>query len=400
MHLDPILPIFVLIILILSCVAVVARWFHQPLIVGYLIAGLLMGPAAFGLINDTVVLSRLGAIGVVLLMFFVGMEVSPGKLIKNWKVAVLGTIIQIAVNVGLMIAFGTFQEWPLSRSILLGFVISLSSTAVVLKLLEDWKITDTQSGRDALGILIVQDIAVIPMLIIIGLLGGTQLDGTTLMKQGIGATILLGVVVWVSLNKSFSIPFFSRFKGDKEFQVLIAMLICLGFSVISGLLELSTALGAFIGGMVVRAARDSRWIDHSLHGFRVIFIALFFASVGALLDIQFLTGNWPQIMLLVGLVIVVNTFVNAAVLTSLGRDWKESLYTGAILSQIGEFSFVLAAVGYQMGIVAEFAYQMAIAVIVVSLLVSPAWIYGVELFLKIFKTRSPDNSLRKTPHKG
>ena len=389
MHLDPILPIFVLIILILSCVAVVARWFHQPLIVGYLIAGLLMGPAAFGLINDTVVLSRLGAIGVVLLMFFVGMEVSPGKLIKNWKVAVLGTIIQIAVNVGLMIAFGTFQEWPLSRSILLGFVISLSSTAVVLKLLEDWKISETQSGRDALGILIVQDIAVIPMLIIIGLLGGTQLDGTTLMKQGIGATILLGVVAWVSLNKSFNIPFFSRFKGDKEFQVLIAMLICLGFSVISGLLELSTALGAFIGGMVVRAARDTRWIDHSLHGFRVIFIALFFASVGALLDIQFLTGNWPQIMLLVGLVIVVNTFVNAAVLTSLGRDWKESLYTGAILSQIGEFSFVLAAVGYQMGIVAEFAYQMAIAVIVVSLLVSPAWIYSVELFLKIFKTRAP-----------
>ena len=389
MHLDPILPIFVLIILILSCVAVVARWFHQPLIVGYLIAGLLMGPAAFGLINDTVVLSRLGAIGVVLLMFFVGMEVSPGKLIKNWKVAVLGTIIQIAVNVGLMIAFGTFQEWPLSRSILLGFVISLSSTAVVLKLLEDWKISETQSGRDALGILIVQDIAVIPMLIIIGLLGGTQLDGTTLMKQGIGATILLGVVAWVSLNKSFNIPFFSRFKGDKEFQVLIAMLICLGFSVISGLLELSTALGAFIGGMVVRAARDTRWIDHSLHGFRVIFIALFFASVGALLDIQFLTGNWPQIMLLVGLVIVVNTFVNAAVLTSLGRDWKGSLYTGAILSQIGEFSFVLAAVGYQMGIVAEFAYQMAIAVIVVSLLVSPAWIYSVELFLKIFKTRAP-----------
>ena len=348
-----------------------------------------MGPAAFGLINDTVVLSRLGAIGVVLLMFFVGMEVSPGKLIKNWKVAVLGTIIQIAVNVGLMIAFGTFQEWPLSRSILLGFVISLSSTAVVLKLLEDWKISETQSGRDALGILIVQDIAVIPMLIIIGLLGGTQLDGTTLMKQGIGATILLGVVAWVSLNKSFNIPFFSRFKGDKEFQVLIAMLICLGFSVISGLLELSTALGAFIGGMVVRAARDTRWIDHSLHGFRVIFIALFFASVGALLDIQFLTGNWPQIMLLVGLVIVVNTFVNAAVLTSLGRDWKGSLYTGAILSQIGEFSFVLAAVGYQMGIVAEFAYQMAIAVIVVSLLVSPAWIYSVELFLKIFKTRAP-----------
>ncbi|NQV47341.1 MAG: cation:proton antiporter [Rhodospirillaceae bacterium] len=390
MHLDPILPVFVLIILILTGVAAVARWFHQPLIVGYLIAGLLMGPAAFGLINDTVFLARLGAVGVVLLMFFVGMEVSPGKLIENWKVAVLGTIFQVSVSVGLMVAFGTYQEWPLNRSILLGFVISLSSTAVVLKLLDDWKITDTQSGRDALGILIVQDIAVIPMLIIIGMLGGAQLESATLMKQGIGATILLGVVAWVSLSKNFRFPFPLRFKNDREFQVLTALLICLGFSVISGLLELSTALGAFIGGMVVRAARDTQWIDHSLHGFRVIFIALFFASVGALLDLHFLTGNWGQILLLVGIVILVNTFVNAAALVSLGRDWKKSLYTGAILSQIGEFSFVLAAVGFQMGIVGEFAYQMSIAVIVMSLLLSPAWIYSVELFLKIFKTRAPE----------
>jgi len=389
MHLDPLLPVVVLIMLILSGVAAFARWFRQPPIVGYLIAGLLMGPAALGLINDFAVISRLGAVGVVMLMFFVGMEVSPHKLAENWKVSVLGTIFQVAVSVGLLVMFGIYQEWPLSRSILLGFVVSLSSTAVVLKLLDDWKISATQSGRDALGILLVQDIAVIPMLIVVGLLGGTQLDGTTLLKQGIGATILLGVVAWVSLSKSLRIPFPSRFEGDRELQVLTALLICLGFSVISGLLELSTALGAFIGGMVVRAARETRWIDHSLHGFRVIFIALFFASVGALVDVRFLIGHWGQILFLVGLVILVNTFVNATVLISLGREWKESLYTGALLSQIGEFSFVLAAVGFQMGIVSEFAYQTTIAVIVASLLVSPAWIHGVELFLKVIGRESP-----------
>lgn len=390
MHLDPILPTVVLIVLTLSGVAALARWFRQPLIVGYLIAGLVMGPATLGLVEDPEVLARLGAVGVVLLMFFVGMETSPKELLKNWKIAIIGTGLQVVLSVGILVGFGYFQEWPLNRSILLGFVISLSSTAVVLKLLDDWKIKNTQSGRDALGILIAQDITVIPMLIIIGVLGGAELDSATLVKQSLGATILLGMVAWVSLSKDFRIPIPARFKGDKEFEVLTALLVCLGISLMSGLLELSTALGAFTGGMVVHASRDTRWIDRSLYGFRVIFIALFFASVGALLDLRFLAGNWWQILLLVGVVIVVNTFVNWVVLTGLGRDWKESLYTGALLSQIGEFSFVLAAVGFQMGIVGEFAYQMTIAVIVVSLVICPAWIHCVELFLKIFKTSAPE----------
>lgn len=374
MHLDPILPLFVDIVLVLLVLAVVARAVRQPLVIGYLLAGLVMGPAVLGLVEDTETIGRLGAVGVVLLLFFIGLEVAPHSIASNWRVSLVGTTLQVGLTTALVFTFGWFLGWPLGRSILLGFVISLSSTAVVLKLLKDWGELDTRVGQDVLGVLLTQDIMVIPMLIVLGLLTGDQLDARQISMQVAGAAVLIGIVVWITVRGELRIPFGAIIRKDPEFQVLAALLICFGLALLSGLLSLSTALGAFVAGMVIRSAREVEWAEHSLESFRVVFIALFFASVGMLVDLDFVARHWWQILVLVLIVIVANTTINALIIRFLGRSWRDSLYAGALLSQVGEFSFVLAAVGSQAGIISTFGYQMTIAIVAISLLVSPAWI--------------------------
>ena len=139
----------------------------------------------------------------------------------------------------------------------------------------------------------------------------------------------------------------------------------------TGLLGLSTAVGSFVAGVVVATARETEWVQRSLEPFRVVLVALFFVSVGMLIDPQFLVTHWSMILSLVAAVFLTNWLVNAAILRTLGRSWRHSLYVGVLLSQIGEFSFILAAVGRQAQIITEFAYQATIGVIVLTLLASP-----------------------------
>jgi CPA2 family monovalent cation:H+ antiporter-2 len=156
--------------------------------------------------------------------------------------------------------------------------------------------------------------------------------------------------------------------------VFTALVLCFGLALITALLGLSTALGAFVAGILVGAAPDTEWVKQTLAPFRVVFVALFFVSVGMLVDLGFVRDEWPVVLLLVALVVVTKTLINAGVLRLLRDPWRQSFYAGALLAQIGEFSFVLAAVGLQAGLLEAFGYQLAVAVISLSLLASPPWI--------------------------
>lgn len=382
MHLDPIMPYLVGAILAVLFLGLLLRRLKQPHVVGYLIAGVIIGPHGIALVSDEATLSRFGAIGVVLLLFFIGMEVSPRKLVDNWKVAVLGTLAQIAISVGCVWPLGLLMDWPLERILLIGFVISLSSTAVVLKLLEDWKEIDTKVGQNVLAILLAQDLAVIPMLIILGMLGDSGSEPGNVFLQIAGALMISLIVGYIAIKQTIRLPLSKLLGDDREMQVFAALAACLGLSLLTGLAGLSTALGAFVAGMLIGAAKETHWVHQSLEPFRVIFVALFFASIGMLVDLSFIQSHWFQVGFLVLLAVVANTFINAAILYFLGENWPNSLYAGTLLSQIGEFSFVLAAVGIQAHIISDYGYQMTIAVISLSLLLSPAWIMLVKRLLK------------------
>ena len=393
MHIDPLLPTLVLIIAVVLLIGLSLQLLRQPQVIGYLLAGVAIGPFGLALLTDTEFASRLGSFGVVLLLFFVGMEVVPRQLISGWRIAVMGTLGQVALSVVLLIPIGLWFDWPVERVVLLGFVTSLSSTAVIIKLLRDSGEIYGKEGQDVLGILLAQDLVIIPMLIIVGLMGGETPSWGGLGLQVAGSIIIVSSLAWALTRDSFHLPCGHLFRSDPELQVFAALLICLGLSLLTGMAQLSTALGAFAAGILVTAARETQWVHHTLEPFRVIFVALFFVSIGMLVDVSFILSHSMQVVLLVVAVLVGNTLLNGIILRFLGYQWRESLYAGAMLGQIGEFSFVLAAVGLTAGIISDIAYQYTIAVIALSLLVSPFWILAARRIVGVTQlTKTPDTS--------
>lgn len=368
------MPVLFAIAFVTLVTGMILKRFKQPHVIAYLLVGVILGPSGLAVIADKDWVGQLGSIGVVLLLFFVGMEVSPKRLAANWKLPVIGTLLQIMVSVLFVAIMGYFLDWPFPRIVLLGFVISLSSTAVVIKLLQDWKELDTRIGQDVLGILLIQDLAIVPMMISIGLLGGAEFSPTVLILQLVGGSAIIALAIWVSVKDRIILSWLKKIADDKEMQLFAALGICFGMSFLTGVLQLSTALGAFVSGIVVSSARETEWVYKSLDSLRVIFIALFFLSIGMLIDLSFVQKNIVEVGLLVIVVMVSNTMINAIIIYLFAKEWRPSFYAGAMLSQVGEFSFVLAAIGLNTGIINDYGYQTTIAVIALSLFLSPIFI--------------------------
>ncbi len=380
MNSDPLLALLAAVSIACLLIAILFSFFRQPYVIAYIIVGILLGPHGLSLINDKDVAAGLGSLGLVLLLFFVGLEVSLPRIISNWKVAIIGTAFQILVTVAIVALIGTKLNWPASHSLLVGFVISLSSTAIVIKLLQDWKELNTKFGQNALGILIVQDLVVAPMIIAISFLSGSRIGESSLSVQIAGAIAFTIFVIWLLRKGMIELPFSSSVKGDHELQVFSALAMCFGLALLAGAIGLSTALGAFIAGMIISSAKETHWVHEKMDDFRVLFVALFFVSVGILIDLSFIQKHLWIILLMVGVVFATKTVINAMILRVLGDNWKESIYAGALLSQIGEFSFILGAIGFSALLIDSFAYQYIIAVISLTLLLSPFWIYLIKRF--------------------
>ncbi|MGB5511731.1 MAG: cation:proton antiporter [Woeseiaceae bacterium] len=374
MHIDPALPVIVGAILSILFIGLAMRSIRQPQIIGYLVAGLVIGPHGLGLLQDPEMIGRLGGVGLIVLLFFVGMEASPGSLLRRWRLAIFGVILQVAATVAAVWVIGVYLGWTVPQIVLFGFVISLSSTAVVLKLLKDWDELGTQTGQNVLVVLLAQDMALVPMIITINVMGGESLQTGELVGQLIGAVVLIGIAAWVFTREHVRLPFANKLRADHELQVFAALLLCFGLALISGELGLSTALGAFVAGLVVSSARETDWVQDSLEPFRVVFVAAFFVSVGMLIDVDYVRSNLLTLLLLVGIIVIVNTLLNAAILRLLGSSWRRAAYAGALLSQIGEFSFILAALAHTASMLSDGDYRTIVAVIAISLMLSPAWI--------------------------
>jgi len=374
MEIDPLLPVIVGITLIVFFMGYALRIMKQPYVVAYILTGIIIGPHALNLVKNGTVVQNLGSIGVMLLLFFVGMHISIPRLFKKWKVAIVGTLIQITITVLVMILLGAWLRWPLSLQILLGFVISLSSTAVVMKILEDWGEINTRVGQNVLGILLVQDVLIIPMIVIMEFFGKKSLESGEIFLTLIGGVLFLQLLVWLLRRDNVKLPFEGHLPDDKESQVMIALVLCFGLAVVAMLFGLSAALGAFIAGVVVSTAKQTRWVRNNLEPFRIVFVAVFFIYVGLLIDLSFVLSNIIFIFGLVLLILILNTGMNAAILHFLGDKLPGSVYGGALLSEIGEFSFLIGMVGWEAGIIPYEGYQIVISLIALTLLVSPLWI--------------------------
>lgn len=372
MHSEPVLLQLLLASSLLLVVVSMMRFFGQPHVVAYLLCGIAFGPHGFGLISDTAFLGQLGDIGVMLLLFFVGMKVHPRKLLARWNRTILLTAAQIALCIILTAIVGSILDWPLARVLLLGFVISLSSTAVVLSHLEDHGETDTRIGRDVIGVLLAQDLAIVPMIITISMLGGDSFEGSSFVRQMAGLTVIIGFLAWLTRANRIRLPLGARLHRDHEAQVFAALAIFLGFANVAVWFHLSAALGAFMAGMLLGVARETRWVGDRLDSFRTLFVALFFVSIGSLVDLRFVAEHRGLVASLLLLIILANGAINIGTFRLLGEPWQHSIVAGAMLSQIGEFSFLLVAIGVTNDAIGPFAYKLTILLIALSLLISPA----------------------------
>lgn len=371
---SPFLLKFVAIALAVVVVGILLRMLKQTHVIVYIITGVIIGPHMLGVVDDVDLIGSLGSLGLVLLLFFIGMEISLPSLVANWKISVIGTVLQVIISIVAVWLIGQYYDWSLARILTLGFVVSLSSTAVIVKLLQDSGEMDHVVGQNVLGILLVQDVLIVPMLITLNYLSGHETSMSEIWLQIIGGILLIGFVVFLFFRGELKLPFHKTLKHDHEIQVFFAFGLCFGFSMITGFFGLSTALGAFVAGIFVATSKSTEWFHKSLFSFKVIFVALFFISIGMLINIQFLWEHIIMILALVGVVLLTNMFINALIMRGFKMSWKDSLYAGALLSQIGEFSFVLGQLAYFNSIITDFAYQTIVAVISLTLLLSPIWI--------------------------
>lgn len=371
---DPNAAKFLLLGALIVGLGVILRYFKQPYIIAYILAGVLLGEHGLEIITDKEFITHLGDFGLILLLFFIGMEISLPDLLKNWKLASLGTMTQVLFSILFMWLIGSMVQWQMNQIIVLGFIISLSSSAVVIKLIQDEGISSTKIGQDVISVLLMQDVLIVPMLIATTYLGGTSPTVLEMGLQLLGGVLIIALLVWIIKKKTITLPLSKEIEADHELQVFIAMIFCFGFAMITSFFGLSAALGAFVGGIFIHAAQSTNWLHDSLHSFRVIFVALFFVSVGMLIDLQFLQENLKIIALVIIAVYLTNHFINAAVLHYFGDDWRSSFFGGAMLAQVGELSFVLSASAYGTGIISDFEYQLTVIIISLTLLFSPFWI--------------------------
>lgn len=361
----------------MSCGLILHR-LRQPAIVGYIVAGVILGPSALGLVEDRDSINLLAELGVLMLLFIIGLELSVRKFMEVWKPAVVTTLIQVGGSVGLMLVMHELAGWSLGMSVLLGFAVALSSTAVVIKLLQQTGETETPAGRLTVGILIAQDMAVVPMMLAIAMLHRpeevTYMDGA---RIGAAVVILVGLV-WLLLRREVKLPFAKTVAEHSDLAPLAAFALCFGGAAASGLIGLSAGYGAFLAGLVLGNSAIGSRMEHAAQPIQSLLLMVFFLSVGLLLDLTFLWENLGAVLLVLLWVTVFKTALNLGALRLLRTPWPQAFVAGVALAQIGEFSFLLTSQGRSLGMLEAQEEQFVVAVTVLSLMFSPLWLASMR----------------------
>ncbi|WP_027395097.1 cation:proton antiporter [Aquimarina latercula] len=376
--LDPIIILVAVIAILVIGISIVLKKLNQTYIIGYILAGVILGEHGLNAVQDTESIHLLGELGVILLLFFIGMEINIVDFLKRWKLAVIGTLSQIGLSVALVLLIGYYFNWSLARSVVIGFVIALSSSAVVIKLLQDKNLIETKVGKNVLSILLAQDIALVPLLIIISQLGGKSESLENIILMSVGAILIVVTLIYIYIKGTITLPFSKRIERDHELQVFMAIFLCFGGALVTLVFGLSAALGAFVGGIIINAAKEADWIHDTLHSFRVLFVSFFFISVGLQIDLTFIYNNLWSILITILVVYITNHLLNSLILKVFSCTWKEALLGGALLAQIGELSFLLSSTAFSLGIIEDFGYNFTISLISLTLVISPFWIAITE----------------------
>jgi CPA2 family monovalent cation:H+ antiporter-2 len=396
MHTPPLFEDLLIILLVSVPVAFLCLRLKLPLLGGVMLSGIVIGPYALGLIKELEAIEILAEIGVMLLLFTIGLEFSLKRLREMKRLVLIGgglqVVLTVAATAGVAVLFGR----EISQSVFFGFLVALSSTAIVLKSYVERNETDSPHGRAGVGILLFQDISIVLMMLMVPILGGKDAATFGAIAKTLGGSLL--ALVLIVLASWFLVPKILKHVvklRSPEVLILTAVLVSLGLSWVTSHFGLSLALGAFIAGMVLADSDYSHQITADILPFRDVFNSLFFVSIGLLLSVGALIENISTVMLWVVFLIVGKFLIVWTIVMFLGFPQRVAAMTGLGLAQIGEFSFVLAKAGRGADLLPDADYQTFLAASIISMIATPFMIAAAPRFGYFVQSILPDKKSRE-----
>ncbi len=363
-----------LIIVLAAAIAggILARQLRLPIILGYLAGGIVVGPYVLGWVRDLDTIHTLADIGVILLLFTLGLEFSLSELRRIGKIAIFGGVAQILVTAAVGLALGKLLGWETVEAIFFGFLIALSSTMIVLKTLMERGELDSGHGRVMIGILLVQDLSLVPLMIILPAMGGEA--GELWLPLGIAFLKALAFIAVMLALGMWGLPWLLRRVAggrSRELFLLTVVTLCLAAAIGAYFFGLSAAVGAFIAGLLISQSAFARQAFADIVPLRDTFAALFFVSLGMLVNPHFVAENIATIAIVIAVIMVAKFIICSSIPWFFSYSPKTILFVGLGLVQIGEFSFVLAEMGLEAGIVTEYLYSLTLTSAIITMLLTP-----------------------------
>jgi CPA2 family monovalent cation:H+ antiporter-2 len=392
-------PIFthVVVVLLLSSVLLVV--FHRlrvPTVLGFIVAGMVAGPSGLGLVRAGHEVDVLAEIGVVLLLFTVGLEISVDTLGKMKRVGGAG-LLQVTVTVGAGAAVLAVAGEAAPRAVYLGLLLALSSTAIVLRSLQERAELDAPHGTAALGILVVQDLLVAPMILAVPLLAGASLrPGGHLAAELLGTAVLLALAVMARWVVPWALHQIVRTR-DGELFVISVVAMCLAVAWLTYKAHLSLALGAFLAGLIISSSEYGHQALANVLPLRHVFTSFFFISVGMLVNLRIAAEHWVVVIPAALAVMLLKALLIVGVLLALRFPPRVAVQTGIVLAQVGEFAFVLLKSGSDRGLVGGAAYQVALAVILLTMGITPLLVSAAPRLGRVLVRRGWGRAPAETP---
>lgn len=363
----------ILILLGFSIVIVfVLQRLKLPSIIGFLLTGVIIGPYGLSLIKAVGQVETLSEVGVILLLFVIGMELSIKQLVSIKKTVFIGGFLQVGLTVGVAALVYNLLGNSWNESVFVGFLFSLSSTAIVLKTLQDRQEISAPHARNALAILIFQDIIVVPMMLVTPMIAGESSDVITDILMLLVKSVIVVALTYISAR--FVVPRLMHAvakTNSKELFLLVTITLCFAIAFLTAEIGLSLALGAFIAGLIISESEYSHQATSIILPFRELFTSFFFVSVGMLLNLSFFQSNIPSILVLVLIVLILKSSVTAIAVAILKYPTKTAILTGLALFQVGEFAFILSKIGIEYNLLTPQTNQYFLSVSIVSMILTP-----------------------------
>ncbi len=375
MHELDILSELVLLLAVIIVVISIFRKINIPPLVGFLISGLIIGPYGIKLVKNIEAVNVLAEVGVVLLLFTIGLEFSLMRLKRIKKIVLIGGGLQVLLTIIVVTFLQMVMGLEFRQSLFVGFLISLSSTAIVMKLLTEKAETDTPHGKISLGILLFQDLCIVPMMLLVPVLAASS--GTTVIDVVLNFIISLagiGVIIVAAIYLMPKLVEFLVLAKSRELFVIGVVFLSLGTALVTSYVGLSLALGAFIAGLILSESEYSHEIVGAALPFRDALSSLFFISIGMLVNINLLFEKSVLLIFISAIIVAIKFIIAALVVLYLSFPARTAIIVGFSLSQIGEFSFILALAGISSGLMNNETYQMFLGASIITMILTPLFI--------------------------